>query len=77
MPWSSQVRRRCSSSWTYSLLRARDLLWLSRMRARLAFCYARRKKKNRVGIVRHGHLEVGGGEGVVVDAKGLTAGVDI
>lgn len=39
MPWSSHTRRRFSRSCRYSLLRARDLLWLSRMRARLAFCY--------------------------------------
>lgn len=49
IPWSSHVRRRCSSSWTYSRLRARDLLWLSRMRARLAFCYAGGPEEERRG----------------------------
>lgn len=42
IPWCSQMRRRCSSSWRYSLLRARERLWLSRMRARFAFCLGAR-----------------------------------
>lgn len=38
-PVSSHCRSRPSSSWRYSFLRARDRLWLSRMRARLALSY--------------------------------------
>jgi hypothetical protein len=39
IPCSSQTRRRCSSSWRYSFRLARERLWLSRIRARLAFSY--------------------------------------
>lgn len=38
-PTASQVRYLVSSSCKYSLLRARERRWLSRMRARFAFCF--------------------------------------
>jgi hypothetical protein len=39
IPWSSSCRNRVSSSWRYSFRRARERLWLSRIRARFAFSY--------------------------------------
>lgn len=42
IPWSSHCRTLFSSSWRYSFLLARLRLWLSRMRARLAFSWAER-----------------------------------
>ena len=42
-PCNSHWRNFCSSSWRYSFRRARDLLWLSRIRAKLAFSYVRWK----------------------------------
>ena len=48
MPCSSHTLSRCSSSWRYSLLRARDRLWLSRIRARFAFCcHVGKRQSNR------------------------------